>query len=451
MKIKRFITLFLVFALAVSLWSAPTASAVSDPDILAKAAILVDVETDAVAYGKNIHQELYPASLTKVMTALLVLDAVAAGKLALDTPLTASASALTGLPNDGSTANIKVGEILTVEQLLYCMLVISANEACDILAEAVSGSVAEFVAQMNEKALELGCTNTHFANPNGLHDPQHYTSAWDLYLITKAAMQHPLFMTICDTADTTIPATNLSKARRLITTNHLLSNWRVIGYRNKEAHGIKTGSTDAAGLCLISSAQRNDLHYVSVILGAERVEENGVGNIRSFSETTRMFNYGFENFHYDTILEDKEIIQELPVTMSKTDYVTIHPANGLKVLFPKDLSPKDLEQVITLKDETVEAPVQRGQKLGELTLQYDGIVYGTVDLIASNDVEADRNMVLLRDIQATLHRPIVRVAIIAAVVLVLLLMIFLLFGGKRRRYGRSRYHSGRSNYRGRRR
>lgn len=452
MKIKRFLALFLLLTLLMAIGAMPTAYAVSDPDIQAKAALLVDAETGAIAYAKNEHQELYPASLTKVMTALLVLNAIDAGKLDLKTELTATATALSHMDPGGSTANIKVGEVMSVESLLYCMLVVSANEACDVLAEAVAGSVEDFVTLMNEKAAELGCVNTHFANPNGLHDPQHYTSAWDLYLITKAAMEYPIFMTICDTADITIPATNMSEGRRLITTNHLLSNWRVIGYRNKDAHGIKTGSTEAAGHCLISSATKGELHFVSVIMGADRVEENGVGNIRSFSETTRMFQYGFENFRYQNILEEKEIIQEVPVTLSKTDYVTVHPANDLNVLCPKDLNTEDLQYVVTLTDDSVQAPVQAGQKLGELTLQHDGIVYGTVNLVASNDVEADRKMVLLNDIQQLFHKTVVRVILVVLIVLALLLVLFFLAtGSRRRRYGRGSARSYRSNYRGRRR
>ena len=131
-------------------------------------------------------------------------------------------------------------------------------------------------------------------------------------------MQYPEFMEICDSAKAVIPATNLSKERSLYTTNHLLSNWRVIGYRDTRAHGIKTGSTDAAGHCLISSAQEGDLHFVSVVMGAERIEENGVGNLLNFSETSHLFDYGFKNFSYRTILKKDEIVQEVTVSLSKT-------------------------------------------------------------------------------------------------------------------------------------
>ena len=433
MKTKRFFPVFLLVALVMSLWAVPFASAdgaesapvlPEDPNILAKAALLVDYNTGEVIYAKNEHEELYPASLTKIMTALLTLEAIDAGKLTMDQPLTATATALEGLSSDGSSAGIKVGETMPVRGLLYCMLVVSANEACDILAEAVSGSVQAFVTAMNEKAQALGCENTHFVNPNGLHDPQHYTSAWDMYLITRAAMEYPDFMTICNTASTTIPATNLSKERTLYTTNNLLSNWRVIGYRDTRAQGIKTGSTDAAGHCLVSSAIQGSLHFVSVILGADRVEENGRGNIRSFSETSRMFDYGFNNFTYKTVIDPNEPIQEVPVTLSKLDHVTVHPAKELEILMPKGLSEADLQRTITLNQESVEAPVAAGDVLGSLVLSYDGKVYATVDLLAMHDVEADRLLTFWRDVKDFFAKTSVRVV---GIILVVLLAAFLVW------------------------
>jgi D-alanyl-D-alanine carboxypeptidase (penicillin-binding protein 5/6) len=457
MKTKRFFALFL--ALILSLCLLPTAYAAEDsapqlpddPDILAKAALLVDANTGGIVYAKNEHEELYPASLTKIMTALLTLEAVDAGKLSMDQMLTASATALEGLAADGSSAGIKVGETMSVKHLLYCMMVVSANEACDILAEAVAGSVPAFVEKMNAKAAELGCENTHFVNPNGLHDPQHYTSAWDMYLITCAAMEHPAFMTICNTANIVIPATNLSEERNLWTTNHLLSTWRVVGYRDTRAQGVKTGSTDAAGHCLVSSAVQGSLHFISVILGADRVEENGVGNIRSFSETSRMFDYGFKNFAYKTIVSEQEIIQEVPVSLSKMDHVTVHPAQDLEVLLPKVLEPEDLQRNLSLQ-EPVEAPVKEGEKLGTMTLSYDGVTYASVDLLASFDVEASRLLTFWQNVKDFFSGTAVRVAGIVLLVLIAVLVLWkLLFGRRRSRYGRSSYRGRSSNYRGRRR
>ena len=449
MKKRRFFALFLVLGLLVSLLSVP-ASAFEEIDVDARAALLVEKETGEILYEKNAHEKNYPASITKLTVALLVFEAIDAGQLSLDQPITAHESAFEGLSIYGSTAGIKVGEVLTVEQLLQCMLIVSANEACNILAEWHSGSISAFVDAMNAKAEALGCEDTHFVNPSGIHDPDHYTSAWDLYLITKAAMDYPEFMEICDSASASIPATNLSPERTLYTTNNLLSNWRVIGYRDKRAHGIKTGSTDAAGHCLISSAQQGELHYVSVVMGAERIEENGVGNLLNFSETSRLFDYGFGSFSYRTILKDTEIIQEVPVSLSKTDYVTVHPAADAEVLFPKDLDPAELERVVT-RPEELEAPITAGQKLGTLELKKGDISYATVDLLASSAVEADRFMTFRHNTVLFFQKPAVKIiAIVLAVLLVVLLLLRLTGLSRRRRYGRSArgYSSG---YRGRRR
>ena len=456
MKAKRFLSVFLLFVLLVSLTATPFAAAEEptlpeDPDIQAKAALLVDANTGAIVYAKNEHQELYPASLTKIMTALLVVEAIDKGQLSLDQEVTAS-STIESLDTDGSTANIKPGEIMTVEQLLYCMLVVSANEACVILAEAVSGSVDAFVDQMNEKAQALGCENTHFVNPTGLHDSQHYTSAWYLYLITKEALTHKDFVRISDTGDVTLPATNLHEARALHSTNYLISVWRSRGYINKNAHGIKTGSTSEAGHCLVSSAAKGSLSFISVVLGCDRLTlEDGEIRTMSFYETNRLFQWGFDNFSYKTILTADEYPKEVAVSLSKIDHVTVHPARDVEILMPNDLEPEDLERTITLNSDPVEAPITTGDKLGTIQLSYQGTVYATEDLLALNDVEASRLLTFWRDVKLFFAKPAVKIAgIVLAVLLVVVLLWKLIFGRRRYRYGRRVGFSRRGSYRGRR-
>ena len=456
MKATRFFSVFFLMALVVNLLAFPVSAAETslpaDPDIQAKAALLVDANTGNIVYAKNEHQELYPASLTKIMTALLVLEAVDSGKLSLGQQLTASDS-ITELDADGSSAGIKVGEVMTVEQLLYCMLVVSANEACVILAEAVSGDVDTFVDAMNAKAQALGCENTHFVNPTGLHDSQHYTSAWDLYLITQEAMKHEDFMRICDTGDITLPATNLSEARSLHSTNYLISVWRSRGYYNTDAHGVKTGSTDAAGHCLVSSASKGSLSFISVMLGCEQLHLEG-NEIRtmSFYETNRLFDWAFNNFAYQTVLTSDEILKEVAVSLSKIDHVTVHPAEDVEVLLPKGLAAEDLERTVTLKSDPVEAPIAAGDVLGTVTLSYDGKDYATVDLLALNDVEASRILTFWRDVKAFFSQTAVKVVgIILLAAVVALLVWKLVFGRRRYRYGRSVNFRSRRGYRGRRR
>lgn len=449
---SRWLSIFLLLLLLLNVCALP-AAAVEDPDVQAKAALLVDQKTGAVVYAKNEHQELYPASLTKIMTFLLVLEAIDQGQLKLDQPLTATATAMETLAEDGSTAGIQVGETLTVEQLLYCMMVVSANEACTILAEEISGSVDAFVDAMNAEAKRLGCENTHFLNPHGLHDDQHYTSAWDLYLITRAAMEYPEFMTVCDTTSITIPATNLSPERILHNTNYLICGYRSRGYLNGEAHGVKTGHTSLAGYCLVSTARRASFNFISVVLGAERslLEDGTTWWTYSFGETNRLFQWGFENFTYQTVLEEDAVAGEAAVSLSQTDHVILHPAHAVELLLPRDLDPEALERTVTLKADPVEAPIARGDVLGTMTISVNGEEYASVDLLAFTDVEASRLRVLWRDIQAFLATTKAKVglAVLAAAAGVFLVWK-LLFSNRRYRYGRS-VGRGRSNgYRGRR-
>lgn len=453
MRFRRFFSAFFCAVLLLSL--CPSAMAAEDKalpgiDIQAKAALLLDQNTGKIVYGKNEHEELYPASLTKIMTALLVLRAVDEGKLTMDQSVTASESAFETLHDDGSSAGIKAGEILTVRQLLQCLLIVSANEAGTILAEAVSGSVSAFVEEMNAEAEALGCENTHFVNPTGLHDPQHYTSAWDLSLIATEALKYPDFLTICDSIKEIIPATNLSPERVLRTTNYLLDTWRALGYRYRNAHGIKTGSTSDAGYCLVSSAEKGELRFLSVVMGCERVvDASGKADVKSFSETRRLFEWGFENFSYKTVQSVNDMLASLPVTLSQeTNSVVLHPAEDVVVLLPNVLSADDLKRVIRFEKESAEAPVQAGEVLAEAVLSYGDTEYAVIPLVALNDIDASRSLVLLAQVKAVLAKPIVKIAVILVVGLLLALLIWKLTVGRRRyRYGKNVRPS--RNYKGR--
>lgn len=458
MKTRRFFSLFFLLVLMASLVLTPASAAdeesgVTPPELHCEAMLLVDANTGRMVYGKNEHEQMYPASLTKIMTALLVLEAVDSGQLSLDQQITATKSAMEGLAADGSTAGIQAGEILTVEQLLQCMLIVSANEACNILAEQVSGSVDAFVDAMNAKAEALGCEGTHFVNATGLHDSQHYTTAWDLYLITKEAMKHEDFMRICDTARATIPATNLSEERNLYTTNYLIDTWRSLGYIYSNAHGIKTGSTDEAGHCLVSSATEGSLSFISVALGGPR-ETLADGEIRTYSffDTREMFKWAFQNFSYQTVLEETELVKEVSVALSKVDHVSVHPASDVEVLLPNGTDPASLKRTLDLES-PLDAPITEGQVLGTLTLSLNDEVVATVDLLASHDVEASGLLVFGRNVQNFFSSTAVKVVGIVLLVLAAALVLWKLTVGRRRyRYGRSvTRRSGGGGYRGRRR
>ena len=266
-------------------------------------------------------------------------------------------------------------------------------------------------------------------------------------------MKHEKFMEICNTKSHTVPATNLTdKPRELHTTNFLISNWRARGYVYRDAQGIKTGSTPEAGYCLISSALRGSRRMISVVLGAERVTlEDGVTiQTRSFSETSRMFDWGFDNFSRQDILSADEPIREVPVALSsETNYVVVHGADSLSCLLPDNVTPAMLERTVTLTSETVEAPIAAGDVLGTLTLSYDGTVYGETELLALNDVSASWFLTAQRDVIAFLSQTWVKLALLVLALLITALVVYVAVFSRRRRYGRRRRGSASSGYRGR--
>ena len=451
MKKERFLSLFLIFVLALPL-AAPVRAA-SGIDVDAVAALLVDENTGEVLYEKNSRERNYPASITKVMTALLTLEAVDAGQLRLDQEITAGEEA-TQLPSGASTVGIKVGETLTVNELLYCLLIPSANEAGNILAEAVSGSVSAFVARMNARAQELGCEGTHFANPHGLHEDDHYTTAWDIYLITREALTHKEFTDVVGSKAHTVPETNLSKPRELHSTNYLISTWRTgwPGYFYKYAFGVKTGYTPEAGYCLAAAAERDGRKLITVLLGAERVTlDDGTVETRSFSETIRLFDHGFDDFKQMELLTPDEFICEVPVELSgEANYVVVHPAEGLTRMVPAELELENLTRTISLSDERVDAPVAEGDELGTITVSYGDTVYGTVPLLALNDVSASWLLTKQRDVKDFLAQPWVKLAAIGVAALAALVVVLRAVSLSRaKRYHGRRGGSGYRGYRGR--
>ena len=453
MKKRRLFSLFLSFALLLPLFSLTSADAYEDFTLDAKAGLLIEADTGEILYEKNAHQENFPASLTKVMVALLVFEAIDEGKIALTDSVTATESAFEGLSSDGSTANIVPGETMTVEQLLNCMLIVSANEACNILGETLYGSVDAFVARINERATELGCEHTHFANATGLHNSQHYTTAWDLYLITREALKHDKFMEICNSKSAEIAETDHNQRHVLHSTNRLISNWRELGYLYRDAQGIKTGSTEEAGHCLVSSAVRGDRQLVSVVLGAEKITlADGKSTLtKSFSETIRLFDYGFDCFSRREVVSADELVREVPVALSsEANYVVAHPAESITRMLPTELDLSELTRDITLPD-SVDAPIAAGDELGEMTVSYNGTVYGTVKLLALSDVSASWLLVARRDVADFFSRTVVRIVLVVLLLLILA-FLFLRGNGRGRRYGkRSSGRAAPAGYRGRRR
>jgi len=341
------------------------------------AAMLIEMSSDTVLYALDMHEQNYPASLTKIMTCYLALTH---GNL--NDTLTVSAESLQNLHESGSTADLIEGEQMTLENMLYCTMVASANEACNVIAEYISGSVEEFVVLMNQTAKELGCLNTNFVNPHGLHDPDHYTSAYDLSLIVKEALKNEDFRKITSVASYTVPKTNLSEERKLTSTNMLLVDSIANNYRYTKASGVKTGFTTPAQCCLVSTADDGNMQLLSIMLGAPiKEDENGNWVRRSFPETINLFEYGFEAYSISTVMSTLYPIAEVKVTDSQNvRTVALAPTEEIRTLIDSSYTSDDIVLDIHLKTDTIEAPVEAGEILGSVTVSYKGMVLGHRDL-----------------------------------------------------------------------
>lgn len=421
------------------------AGVVDAPEVTARNVLLLDMDTGVVYFSRDPDAKAYPASLTKILTVLLAVEAVERGDLDLKDEITAGKDCLDGMDEQSSTAGIVPGEKMTLENYLYCAMISSANEACNVIASTVSGSIEEFVELMNARAEELGCKGSHFVNPHGMPDDDHYTTASDLAIITREAMQHELFATICNTIERTIPSTNKSDTRELQNTNGLINKNSVMypGYYYEPAAGVKTGHTSKAGYCLISTASQEDVHLLCIVLGADEGERaNGTPEYHSFTDTVTLYRWVFDNFSRQTILGSTELVGSVHVEMgSDTDSVALRPESDIVAILPNGVNPNEYERKITVYSErdntTLTAPISAGDVLGEVSIEKDGVVYGTAKLVASVDVAVARGAVLRSGLRAFFAHPVV-LAVLAVIVLVIVLYIMMLVRYHKRQKARKR-------------
>jgi len=421
------------------------AFAEAPPELTAKAYILIDMETGQVLAEKDADAQRSPASTTKIMTALVALE-----NANLEDEMVASQNAINSVPYDYVRAGIKIGEVLKLENLLDLMLITSANEASNIIAENVSkdGTMAGFTEMMNKKAAELGLTGTHFTNSSGLEEEGHYTTARDLAILARAAMQNETFREIVGRRDFTLPDTNLRKSSdwkigHLTYTNELLVS------RSKyysKVTGIKTGYTEKAGLCLVSSAVNPDgLELISVILGTE-------SKTLQFEESQKLLEYGFRNFSKRELVKKGEFVGRYEVADAvdgkKLDVVT----NGsLSYIVPLDQ--EEFKNTVTKNPEIFEpftAPIAQGQVVGKIEYKYNNELIGSVDLIANEAIEKttiailrDKYKEIISDEKFIRGVKLAGIAIVAIIILGIIIRIIRKRNNRRKRYS---YYSSRKNH-----
>lgn len=391
----------------------------------ATAAILMEADTGEILYELDSDGPRYPAALTKIMTALLTVEAAEQREdFSLDTQVTLDGNLYAGLGAGGSAQGLRVGEVLTVRDLLYLTMISGSNEASNALAVAVSEGIPAFVELMNTRAAELGMAGTHFTNPHGYHDDDHYTTARDMALLCREALTHSDFREILSTGGGyVVPATNLSGARTLRNTNALMPNASVSGYRYQYAIGIKTGSTSKAGYCLASAAEKNHRTVIAILMGGKNWIKDDVAVPHNyFVESRRLLEYGFNSFSKKTVLDTIEPLGTVPVSLcAQQDYVTVQPAQSLTATLPNGLDPSAFQRDITLPQEALQAPIEKGQVLGTVSISYEGRDYGTVDLVAATSLERSPALYAVDRLKWVLSLLWVRLLLVAGVILLLLL------------------------------
>lgn len=334
-------------------------------DVKAKSYVLMDVSNGKLLLGKNEHERLYPASVTKIMTLLLVIENIDSGKLSLEDKVTASTAAA---GKGGSQIWLKEGETMTVDELLRAAAIGSANDACTALAEHIAGSEEGFVKLMNAKANELGMKDTNFENCTGLDDDteNHLTSAYDIALMSRELLSHERIQNY-----TTVWMDSLrSGATELVNTNKLVRFY-------KGTTGLKTGTTSKAGHCISASAMRKNLHLIAVVLGAENSTDR-------FEGAKALLNYGFANYETVTPNFDSSLITDVNIIKGIEQSVTPQVEKVLPMTLETGTGAK-IQPKINLAL-SVEAPVEKGQVLGTLDFEIDGNVIASYNIVSPVEI-----------------------------------------------------------------
>ncbi|HBC32526.1 MAG TPA: D-alanyl-D-alanine carboxypeptidase [Clostridiales bacterium] len=408
--IKRILFYILIFTCFLANFNTVFAT----PAILSESAILIDAGSGTILAQKNADKKMYPASLTKIMTAILAIEL---GELTDvitvddDTPFEI----------DGSHIALEPGEILTLKELLYALMLPSANDAASAIAKHYGGSLENFVKMMNEKAKELGAYSTNFINPHGLHDTNHYSTAADLALITKYAMENDTFRRIVSTTKYEIQTTNKKDEPRYFTSlnkliyntsyNQIYVDGAYISPYYEYANGAKTGYTPQAGNCLAATAKKDGTELIAVTM-------KGI-SLEMYQDAHNLFNYGFEEYESATLVGKNTFIKNVKITNGDSKEISVITESDLTALIEKD-SFDDIKSNVYINDITL--PIEKNNVVGKIEYTLDNEVIGTVNLICPISVKSTA-----QDGQGNIFLSIVKFIgfiILFAVILTLLLKIY---------------------------
>ena len=415
-------------------------------EVEAGAALMYEMNTGTLLYAYNADTKMYPASVTKVMTCLIALEH---GNM--DDIVTVSESVVANRDPSGSNCALVAGEQISLRELIYCLMVASANDAGSAISEYIAGSEEAFVELMNQKAAELGCSNTHFVNPHGLHDEQHYTTARDLAKIMLAALEHELFREVYSTKLHEVPATNMSEARSLISTNYMIEKSVVDYYYDQRVVGGKTGFTTPAGRCLAAVSESGGMKLLTVVMGGvTELNDNGSVKYGSFEQTGKLIDYGFENFVSAQILSPDAVLTAFPVTGGANNIqAAVKQAVGSAI--PIGTQNDQLRYEYVLDDGTLTAPVEAGEALGVVRVWYQSKcvaqaeIYAVTGSAVKQTQAAEDPAVGNTEVQE--DRDIWHIVLVVVLVLLAMIVVMLVISTVRSAMIRARRKKRRQNHR----
>lgn len=417
---KKLLSVFMSFVI-ISLtvfcvpFTAKAATYTPNVKIYADAYMLISLDDDShpVVAEKNADKRKYPASLTKIVTTMVTLNKVQN----LSQTTTVSKSAIEALYGTGAqVAGLKIGQTITIEELLYLTMVHSACDACQVLAEFVSGSVPAFVEEMNNWVKSLGCKDTNFVNPDGLHDPNHYTTPSDMAKITLAAMKNEIFNKISSTQQYKFGKLNF------IHTNYMLDKFHVT-YYYPYAQGIKTGSTEQAGYCVITKASKGGYNYLAIVMDSPIEVLDGIKTKCSFIDAKSLFDWAFDSLKYTTVVRKNDIAYELPVNNGKdADTVQLVVKDDVTTLVPSTLDPSNVIIEPVDPPESLDAPVTKDDFVCKANIIFGEKTIVTVDLVAAKTVELSTFLKILNALKKFFTNKIV-LTVLGVIVLLAILYI----------------------------
>ena len=421
---KKIIAVVLLIPALALLCMGPSMGVSRFENVVAMSALLAEVDSGTVLFEFNMRRRHPADELTKIMTLLLAVTAIENGEANSTDTVVMTESAWLDLNSSSAAGSnpINPGEEMTLIDLMYSAYVGNISEACNMIAEYLSGSVDAFVERMNIRARDMGCDDTHFVNTHGQHNENQYTTARDLFIIFREAMSSPLFVEISSTYRYTTGETRSSEPRRLTSANSLLNQNGKYYYRHCIA-GIPSNTYEGR-LSFVGMAESDGLSLISVILGSDEImNEDESYDLRNLTETRRLFEWGYANFGIRSIISSTELVARVPVAHGAgADFVNLRPESSIELLLDNEIPIEEFVRTIRIysdeNDEPLVAPIEAGDVLGEVTISRNGFEYDTILLVANTSIELHRFEYIRMQVAEALSTPMARNVIIALVILV---------------------------------